>query len=66
MLAVYRVVSHIPTPGIDAAALSAFFKSRGDTLFGLIDMFSGGALGRCPWWLWGSCPTSAPPSFWSF
>lgn len=46
MLAVYRVVSHIPTPGIDAAALSAFFKSRGDTLFGLIDMFSGGALGQ--------------------
>jgi preprotein translocase subunit SecY len=46
MLAVYRVVSHIPTPGIDATALSAFFKSRGDTLFGLIDMFSGGALGQ--------------------
>jgi preprotein translocase subunit SecY len=46
MLAVYRVVSHIPTPGIDAGALSAFFKSRGDTLFGLIDMFSGGALGQ--------------------
>ena len=46
MLAVFRVVSHIPTPGIDAAALSAFFQSRGDTLFGLIDMFSGGALGQ--------------------
>ncbi len=46
MLAVYRVVCHIPTPGIDAAALSAFFKSRGDTLFGLIDLFSGGALGQ--------------------
>lgn len=46
MLAVYRVVSHIPTPGIDTAALSAFFKSKGDTLFGLIDMFSGGALGQ--------------------
>ena len=46
MLAVFRVVSHIPTPGIDAAALSAFFQARGDTLFGLIDMFSGGALGQ--------------------
>ena len=46
MLAVFRIVSHIPTPGIDAAALSAFFQSRGDTLFGLIDMFSGGALGQ--------------------
>jgi preprotein translocase subunit SecY len=46
MLAVFRIVSHIPTPGIDAAALSAFFQARGDTLFGLIDMFSGGALGQ--------------------
>jgi len=44
MLGVYRVVCHIPTPGIDSAALSAFFQARGDTLFGLIDMFSGGAL----------------------
>lgn len=44
MLAVYRVGCHIPTPGIDAAALSAFFGARQGTLFGLFDMFSGGAL----------------------
>jgi preprotein translocase subunit SecY len=46
MLAVYRVGCHIPTPGIDGAALSAFFSARQGTLFGLFDMFSGGALSR--------------------
>ncbi len=46
MLAVYRLGCHIPTPGIDAAALAAFFGARQGTLFGLIDMFSGGALRR--------------------
>ncbi|OPX37009.1 MAG: preprotein translocase subunit SecY [Desulfobacteraceae bacterium 4484_190.2] len=46
MLAVYRVGCHIPTPGIDGAALSAFFSSKQGSLFGLFDMFSGGALSR--------------------
>ncbi len=46
MLVVYRVGCHIPTPGIDGAALSAFFGARQGTLFGLFDMFSGGALSK--------------------
>ena len=46
MLAVYRLGCHIPTPGIDGAALSAFFSSKQGTLFGLFDMFSGGALSQ--------------------
>ena len=46
MLAVYRLGCHIPTPGIDGAALSAFFSERQGTLFGLFDMFSGGALSQ--------------------
>jgi len=46
MLAVYRLGCHIPTPGIDGAALAAFFSARQDTLFGLFDMFSGGALSQ--------------------
>ncbi len=46
MLAVYRVGCHIPTPGIDGAALAAFFGARQGTLFGLFDMFSGGALSQ--------------------
>lgn len=46
MLAVYRVGCAVPTPGIDADALSAFFAKYKDTLLGLFDMFSGGALER--------------------
>lgn len=46
MLAVYRLGVHIPTPGIDSAALAAFFSSTQGTLFGLFDMFSGGALSQ--------------------
>jgi len=46
MLAVYRLGCHIPTPGIDGTALAAFFSERQGTLFGLVDMFSGGALSQ--------------------
>ncbi len=44
MLAVFRIGAQIPTPGIDAQALAAFFSRTEGTLFGLFDMFSGGAL----------------------
>jgi len=44
MLAVYRVGCHVPTPGIDTQALAHFFKQMQGTLFGMVDMFSGGAL----------------------
>ncbi len=43
ILVVYRIGGHIPTPGIDTQALGAFFASAGSTLFGLYDMFAGGA-----------------------
>ena len=46
LLIVYRIGIHIPTPGIDNLALKAVFESQSGTLFGLIDMFSGGALAR--------------------
>jgi len=46
LLAVYRIGVHVPTPGIDAAALAAFFAQAKGTLFGFIDMFSGGAFER--------------------
>jgi preprotein translocase subunit SecY len=44
MLAVYRVGVHIPTPGIDRVALASFFDRVKDTIFGLFNLFSGGAL----------------------
>jgi preprotein translocase subunit SecY len=46
ILIVYRLGAHIPTPGIDAAALGDIFASAGGTLFGFFDLFSGGALRR--------------------
>jgi len=46
LLIVYRIGVHVPTPGIDADALASFFSGAQGTLFGLFDMFSGGALER--------------------
>ncbi|HEV2722942.1 MAG TPA: preprotein translocase subunit SecY [Thermoanaerobaculia bacterium] len=46
LLAVYRLGSHIPTPGVDPVALSEFFKSMSGGVLGFLDLFSGGALRR--------------------
>jgi len=50
LIAVYRVGAFIPTPGIDGAKLAQFFaniaQQQGGTLFGMINMFSGGAIQR--------------------
>jgi len=45
-LALYRIGVHIPIPGVDTAALADFFKGQGANLFGMFNMFSGGALQR--------------------
>ncbi len=44
MLLVYRMGVQIPTPGINGEALAAFFAKNAGTLFGMFNMFSGGAL----------------------
>jgi preprotein translocase subunit SecY len=41
LLAVYRVGSHIPTPGINPQALAELASQARNTMFGLYDMFSG-------------------------
>jgi preprotein translocase subunit SecY len=46
LLIVYRIGAHIPTPGIDAQALSHFFQQQAGNLLGLMDVFTGGALRR--------------------
>lgn len=46
LLAVYRVGSFIPTPGVDTQALQAFFEQQQGSIFGLFDMFAGGNLSR--------------------
>ncbi|MEK7667413.1 MAG: preprotein translocase subunit SecY, partial [Gemmatimonadota bacterium] len=46
-LLLYRLGAHITVPGIDARALTDFFRNQNSqTLFGLYDMFTGGALAR--------------------
>jgi preprotein translocase subunit SecY len=46
LLAVYRLGGHIPTPGIDTNRLQEFFNQNQGTLFGMIDLFSGGMFRR--------------------
>src|SRR6516164_11687814 len=41
LLAVYRVGGHIPTPGVNSAALKMLADQAANTMFGLYDMFSG-------------------------
>src|SRR5215210_8080518 len=44
LLAVYRIGSHIPTPGINQEALTVLANQMGGNMFGLYDMFSGNNL----------------------
>ena len=46
MLAIYRLGNHIPTPGVNPTALTAFFEQNRGTWFGFVDMFSGGNLSQ--------------------
>ena len=49
LLFVYRLVAHVPTPGIDFTALSEYFTAsaaKGQGILGLLDVFAGGALRR--------------------
>ncbi len=42
LLAVYRLGSHIPTPGINLARWEEFFSKNLNGMFGLFDVFAGG------------------------
>jgi preprotein translocase subunit SecY len=46
LLAVYRLGAFIPTPGINHDALDALFNAQSGTIFGFLDVFSGGNLRR--------------------
>jgi len=51
LLAICRLISMLPLPGLDGQALQAFFdelaKKDGGGLLGMYSMFTGGALERC-------------------
>lgn len=46
MLAVFRLGVHIPAPGVDRKALQDMIAQNSQSMFGLYNMFSGGALGN--------------------
>ncbi len=47
VLALYRLGTHIPAPGINASAVAAIQKNfGGNSILGLLNLFSGGGLGR--------------------
>ncbi|MCV2872023.1 preprotein translocase subunit SecY [Defluviimonas sp. WL0050] len=46
LLIVYRLGTYIPVPGIDADALREFMKDASQGIGGMLQMFTGGALGR--------------------
>ncbi|HZS06146.1 MAG TPA: preprotein translocase subunit SecY [Blastocatellia bacterium] len=46
MLMVYRMGIHIPTPGIDQEVLKTIWGNAANSLFGVLDLFSGGNLRR--------------------
>jgi preprotein translocase subunit SecY len=46
MLLVYRLGCHIPTPGVDTAAMQRMMSGQANGVLGFLDLFSGGALGQ--------------------
>ena len=63
MLAVYRLGVHVPTPGIDRHAMAAFFEQQKGTLFGFLNLFSGGALEQFSVFSLGIMPYISASSF---
>ena len=46
VLIVYRIGTYIPVPVIDAVQLKAFFEQASSGIGGMLNMFTGGAVGR--------------------
>src|SRR5687767_15786356 len=46
ILALYRLGSWIPVPGVDSEQIDAYFSGQGGTILGLLNIFSGGALSQ--------------------
>src|SRR5881394_1911524 len=45
-LVVYRIGTFIPVPGVNPAEVARFFGDRSNTILGIVNLFSGGALSR--------------------
>ncbi|MFA7191572.1 MAG: hypothetical protein WC086_04555, partial [Dehalococcoidales bacterium] len=42
ILVVFRLIAHVPLPGVDSVALAALFENN--AILGMMDLFSGGAM----------------------
>jgi preprotein translocase subunit SecY len=46
ILALYRLGSWVPAPGVDSESIKSYFSSQGGTILSLLNIFSGSALSR--------------------
>ena len=60
LLIVYRIGTYIPVPGIDATQLKAFFEQANQGIGGMLNMFTGGAVGRMAIFALGIMPDITP------
>ena len=56
ILIIVRLGAHVPVPGINVDAISEAFKQYSNTLFGLYDLFSGGAFQKATLFALGIMP----------
>src|SRR5437899_12943163 len=55
-LVVYRIGTFIPVPGVNPAEVARFFADRSNTILGIVNLFSGGALSRLSIFAMGGMP----------
>src|ERR1041385_3590427 len=46
ILALYRLGSWVPAPGVNSDQIKGYFNNQGGTILGLLNVFSGGALSQ--------------------
>ena len=62
MLAPYRLGTHIPAPGVNSSAVYAIQQNfGGNSILGLLNLFSGGGLGRIALFVLGIMPDIMVP-----
>lgn len=56
IIAVVRIGAHVPIPGVDSEVIGAAIRNFSNTLFGLYDLFAGGAFSRATLFALGIMP----------
>ena len=58
IIALYRLGSWVPAPGVDSGQIKNYFSTQGGTVLGLLNLFSAGRSRSSRSSRWGSCRTS--------